>query len=284
MPTERVNLLNDFIFTSAMGARGDEVQLIAFLNAVLKRTGKDRIESVEILEGKDLPAELAGGKAGKLDILAKLADGTKINVEIQLVNRYNMERRSLDYWAWNYIKGIDAGQDYSRLPAVIGINILGFRYIPLEDFHTSFHIYEDRHKEYQLTDALELHFLDTVRFRHLKDKDIVNDPLHRWLVYLDKQSPQNLIEEVLNMDPAIRKMQEKVDLILGDEAQLRAYLSYEKAASDQVTLINGAKREGRAEGKMEREREIAQRMKTRGRPLEEISEDTGLDMETIKRL
>jgi predicted transposase/invertase (TIGR01784 family) len=255
-----------------MGAKGDEVQLIAFLNAVLKRTGKDRIESVEILENKDLPAELAGGKAGKLDILAKLADGTKINIEIQLVNQYNMERRSLDYWAWNYIKGIEAGQDYSQLPAVIGINILGFKYIPLEDFHTSFHIYEDRHKEYRLTDALELHFLDMVRFRQFREKDIVNDPLHRWLVYLDKQSPQNLIEEVINMDPAIRKMQEKVDLILGDEAQLRAYLRYEKAASDEVTRINGARRE------------IAQRMKARGRPLEEIAEDTGLTEDQIRKL
>jgi predicted transposase/invertase (TIGR01784 family) len=288
MPIERINLLNDFIFTTAMGSKGDEVQLIAFLNAVLKRTGKDRIESVEILENKDLPAELFGGKAGKLDILAKLADGTKINIEIQLTNRYNMERRSLDYWAWNYIKGIGAGQDYSLLPPVIGINILGFKYIPLEDFHTSFHIYEDRHKEYRLTDALELHFLDMVRFSRLEEKDIVNDPLHRWLVYLDKHSPQNLIEEVINMDPAIRKMQERVDLILGDEALLRAYLSYEKAASDEVTRINGARREGRAEGRaegrVEKEQEIARRMKTRGRPLEEIAEDTGLDMETIKRL
>jgi predicted transposase/invertase (TIGR01784 family) len=154
----------------------------------------------------------------------------------------------------------------------------------LDDFHTSFHIYEDQHKEYRLTDALELHFLDMVRFRHLKEKDIVNNPLHRWLVYLDKQSPQNLIEEVIKMDAAIRKMQEKVDLILGDEAQLRAYLRYEKAASDEVTRINGAKREGRAEGRQERDQEIVRRMKNRGRPLEEIAEDTGLDMETIKRL
>jgi hypothetical protein len=48
-----------------------ELQLIAFLNAVLKRIGKDRIEPVEILEDKDLPTETVGGKAGRLDVLAR---------------------------------------------------------------------------------------------------------------------------------------------------------------------------------------------------------------------
>jgi predicted transposase/invertase (TIGR01784 family) len=76
-------------------------------------------------------------------------------------------------------RGIGAGQDYSLLPAMITINILDFGYIPIEDFHTSFHIYEDRHREYMLTDALELHFLDMVKFRRQREKDLVNDPLHR---------------------------------------------------------------------------------------------------------
>jgi predicted transposase/invertase (TIGR01784 family) len=189
MDKERLNPLNDFAFQKAMGQKGDEVQLMAFLNAVLTRTGKGHIESVEILEDKDLSAEIVGGKAGKLDVLAKLAGETKVNVEVQLENQYNMEQRSLYYWAWHYIKGIGSGQNYSQLPAVIGINILDFGYIDIDDFHTSFHIYEDRRKDYMLTDALELHFLDMVRFRRLKTKDALNDPLHRWLVYFDKHSP-----------------------------------------------------------------------------------------------
>ena len=135
---DRLKILNDFVFQKAMGEKGDEVQLLAFLNAVLKRTGKDTIESVEILEDKDLPAEMIDGKSGKLDVLAKLKNNTKINIEVQLENQHNMARRSLDYWSWNYIKGIGKGRDYIELPAVIGINILGFGYIPLDDFHTSF--------------------------------------------------------------------------------------------------------------------------------------------------
>jgi predicted transposase/invertase (TIGR01784 family) len=284
---DRLKILNDFVFQKAMGEKGDEVQLLAFLNAVLKRTGKDTIESVEILEDKDLPAEMIDGKSGKLDVLAKLKNNTKINIEVQLENQHNMARRSLDYWSWNYIKGIGKGRDYIELPAVIGINILGFGYIPLDDFHTSFHIYEDHHKDYQLTDALELHFLDMVKFRRLKEKDILKDPLHRWLVYFDESSPQKLIQEVLSMDPAIQKVQEKIELIQGDPALFRAYLRYEKAAADYTSGINGARREGRQEGQREGEQNkaiaIARKALAKGATMEYVSDITGLDVETIKR-
>jgi predicted transposase/invertase (TIGR01784 family) len=177
-------------------------------------------------------------------------------------------------------KGIGSGQNYSLLPAVIGINILDFGYIRIEEYHTSFHIYEDQHRDYMLTDALELHFLDMVKFRKWPEKDITNDPLQRWLVYFDKHSPARLIEEVLEMDRAIQEMQKKIDWIQGDPALLRSYLRYEKAASDEITRIYGAKQEGRREEKLG----IAQKMKNRGLPLDQIAEDTGLSIEEITQL
>jgi predicted transposase/invertase (TIGR01784 family) len=165
-----------------------------------------------------------------------------------------------------------SGEDYSLLPAVICINILDFGYIPLEDFHMSFHLYEDQHKDYMLTDTLELNFLDMVKFRKQGQKDIRHDALHRWLVYFDKHSPIGLIEEVIKMDPAIQKMQEKIDWIQGNPDLFRAYLRYEKAASDEVTRINGARRE------------IARNLKKRGQPIDQIAEDTGLSIGEIAKL
>ncbi|GHT51612.1 hypothetical protein AGMMS49982_09500 [Bacteroidia bacterium] len=48
MSNKRLNPLNDYLFLKYMGEKGDEVQLLAFLNAVLHRTGKDNLQSVEI--------------------------------------------------------------------------------------------------------------------------------------------------------------------------------------------------------------------------------------------
>jgi hypothetical protein len=42
MSIERLNPLNDYLFLKYMGEKGDEEQLLAFLNAVLHRTGKDK--------------------------------------------------------------------------------------------------------------------------------------------------------------------------------------------------------------------------------------------------
>jgi predicted transposase/invertase (TIGR01784 family) len=273
----RLNPLNDFLFQEILGRKGDETQLMGFLNAVLRRTGKDHVESVEILEGKDLPAEEKDGKFGKLDVLARTVDGTKFNIEVQNKNEYNMEKRSLYYWCRKFVRGIGSGEDYIDLPGVIAINILDFGYIPLDDFHTSFHIWEDRHKEYMLTDVLEIHFLDMVRFRRFKEKDILNDPLHRWLIYLNEASPLELVEEVLHMDPFIQITQEQMEIIARDPDMMRRYESLEKAAMDYTSNMNGAMRKGEQKAAVK----IAKKLLTKGESVEFVMDITGLDGKTI---
>jgi predicted transposase/invertase (TIGR01784 family) len=93
-----------------MGEIGDEVQLLSLLSATLERTGKGNLQSVEILENKDLPAEIVGGKSGKLDVLAKLADGSKINIEVQIKNEHNIEKRALYYWSRSTSGGLRPGR------------------------------------------------------------------------------------------------------------------------------------------------------------------------------
>jgi predicted transposase/invertase (TIGR01784 family) len=286
-PLERLNPLNDFAFQKSMGEKGCEPQLMAFLNAVLERTGKNTITAVTIIENKDIPAEIIGGKTAKLDVLAELADGTRVDIEVQLRNEYNMEKRSVYYWAQKFTRDFKAGTDYSRLLPVIAINIINFSlFKTIEDFHTSFHIYEDRNKDVRLTDAFEIHFLEMPKFRRLRREKKANlgDPLHRWLLYFDKNSPREVIEEVLKMDAAIQEFQKKMDMIRRDPAMLRAYEGYEKALSDWTSGINGAKREGMLAGSRNKSLEIAKSLKTSGMSNPEISRHTGLSIEEIQRL
>ncbi|MDR1058708.1 MAG: hypothetical protein LBL43_04085 [Treponema sp.] len=82
------------------------------------------------------------------------------------------------------------------------------------------------------------------------------------------------------MDTAIQKAQERLAFVANDKEALREYHMREMALSDWASGVNHARREGRQEG----QKEIARRLKSRGRPLKEIAEDTGLDMETIRGL
>jgi len=49
-PYKRLNPLNGFLFLKVMVEKGDETQLLGFLNAALGRIGENRFASVEILE------------------------------------------------------------------------------------------------------------------------------------------------------------------------------------------------------------------------------------------
>jgi predicted transposase YdaD len=54
----------------------------------------------------------------------------------------------------------------------------------------------------------------------------------------------------------------------------------QKAWRDRASQNDGFYQNGIKAG----QREVAKRMKARGRPIDEIAEDTGLDMETIRGL
>jgi predicted transposase/invertase (TIGR01784 family) len=278
MSIERLNPLNDYLFLKYMGEKGDEEQLLAFLNAVLKRTGKDGLVSVEIVENKTLSAEIIGDKKSILDIRATMTDGTKVNIEVQLRNLGNMEKRSLFYLSREYAKGIKSGQDYQDLPDVISINIIGYEsdFEAVDDFHTSFHLYEDFHKECMLTDSLEIHFIDMVKFRRFREKDIKNNPLHRWLTFFDKQTSNEILKQVIKMDTAIKKAQDRISFVEASDEEFRAYQMREMAMCDYTSGMNFARREGIKEGETKGRIEVARNLKQLGIPISQIVLSTGL--------
>ncbi|MDR0683244.1 MAG: Rpn family recombination-promoting nuclease/putative transposase [Dysgonamonadaceae bacterium] len=248
---EKLNLLNDYLFMKYMGEKGDEEQLTAFLSAVLQRTGRGRISSVEIVENKALTAEIIGG--------------------------------------------INAGSDYVELPDVIAVNIIDFDFMPeLPDVHTCFHLWEDSHKDQLLTEALEIHFVNMYRFRQLKkeEKDIVNSSLHRWLTFFSKETDEETIKKIIEMDKAIGKAHEKVAYVSRDAETLRLYNMREMALMDYVSGINHARREGIAIGeqkgiaigKQEALSEYVFKLVRKGKSVAEISELTDLPPEEVNRI
>jgi len=288
---ERLNPLNDFLFLKLMGEEGSEVQCLAFLNAVLgaksNRTegsqtrgsqtfGLQPINLIKILENRAITADVIGEKASILDVRAETDTGEKINIEVQLKDLHNMEKRSLFYWAREFTKGISEGDDYLLLPKVITINIVNFDNIKLNEFHTCFHLWEDGHKDYLLTDALEIHFINMKKFRQLKTGDITHNPLERWLTFLDKETPLEVIEEVVKMDTAINKVNERLNFVSQDKEFLRTYHLREMAMSDLTTVVNTAIEKNKFE--------IAKNLLYEGMSLEFIQKTIGLDAETIRSI
>jgi predicted transposase/invertase (TIGR01784 family) len=272
---ERLNPLNDYLFLKLMGEEGDEEQCLAFLNAVLGSKRLKPVTLVKILENKTFVAEVLGEKTSILDVRVETDNGERINIEVQLRDLQNMEKRTLMHWGREFTKGISAGGDYKELPKVITINIVNFDNIKLDDFHTCFHLWEDNHHDYLLTDVLEIHFINMVKFRKLKTGDFANN-LERWLTFFDINTPEEILQEVIKMDPAINKANERLTFVTQDKEFLRNYHLREMAMSDWTTGIDTA---------IEKKQiEIARNMFNDGLPVEIIHKYTGLDIETIQSL
>jgi predicted transposase/invertase (TIGR01784 family) len=115
-----------------------------------------------------------------------------------------------------------------------------------------------------------------VKFRKLKTGDIANNLLERWLTFLDVTTPEKTLQEVIQMDSAISKANERLNFVTQDKEFLRNYHLREMAMSDWTTGINTA---------IEKDRiEIAKNMFNDGLPVEMIHKYTGLDIETIQSL
>jgi predicted transposase/invertase (TIGR01784 family) len=273
----RLKLLNDYLFQKLLGEKGDEEQLLSFLNAVLKRTERDCLTSVEILENKIFSPEIIGNKTSIFDVRATTNKGDKINIEVQLKDLHNQDKRSLMYWSREYVKDIESGDDYKTLPNVITINIVNFDYVPLQSYHTSFHLREDKTPDYILTESLEIHFINMMKFRALEKKDIKDNLLERWLSFLDETTSLEVIEEIKKMDVAIQKTAEKLDFVSKDKESLRLYHLREMAMSDWTTAINTANEKGIETGKVLAYKEM-------GIPIHQIAEKTGLTVQEIENI
>lgn len=87
------NLKNDIIFQTFFARKGNEEFLIDFLNALLNKN----IKKIEIRDEVNLERLSRDEKGGRLDLQAKVEDGTIISIEMQLRNEYNFQERTTLY-------------------------------------------------------------------------------------------------------------------------------------------------------------------------------------------
>lgn len=273
---ERLKPLNDFIFKKLFGEKGDEPVLIAFLNAVLQKTRKEEIKEIVIKDNKELTKELINDKTGRIDVRATTVKGEEIDIEVQIKDQNNMDKRTLFYWSKLYLEGIKKGSDYKELNKVITINLLDFEYLETKQYHSSFHLWEDEQKDYMLTDLVEIHFIELPKFRALQNKDFKESSLQRWLAFLEKDINKNMLEELMNMEPAIKMAEEKLDYLSSDPYTIELYKAREDSEHEKANFFSSGRDAERLE--------IAKRMLDAETDVDFIMQMTGLMKEEVEKL
>ncbi|MCQ4086787.1 Rpn family recombination-promoting nuclease/putative transposase [Saccharibacillus sp. JS10] len=228
---------NDFLFKRIFGSEENRDVLLAFLNRTFTEVGQPPLSEILLLNpytDKDSPSD----KQSILDIRARTVAGELINVEMQLFNRYDMEKRTLFYWSKQYGSQLVEGQSYDTLKRCVTINILNFSLLPNELYHSVFHLREDR-TGIPLTDDIEIHFLELPKLQE-HAVDLEEGGLANWLLFL--KGVDHTHWEVLTMnEPKLKKAMNTLEFLSQDKELRMEYEARQKFLHDQASMMNAAK-------------------------------------------
>lgn len=266
----------DFVFKNIFGSEKNPEILISFLNATLK--SKNKITNVKI-KGTDIAKQFIEDKYSRLDVKATTSNNEIINIEIQLKNEHNMIKRSMYYLSKMYEEQLGEGEDYSKLERTVCINILNFKYLKTECFHTGYRLKEIESNE-ELTDIIEMHFIEIPKLEENSDE---RDLLVAWTEFL--KDPES--EKVRSLEMTVEEIRHAKDQLVrmsNDAEQREIYEMRAKILKDKVSALNKAKEEGRGEGEKKKAIEIALEMLKDAEPIEKIIKYSKLDESEILEL
>ncbi len=300
--TKLMDLKVDYAFKQMFGSEKNKRITIVFLNAILKRTGRNTIQEVAFMS-QEVGGEYKEVKQSRLDIVVKTQDQQMINIEIQLSNQHDMFKRTLYYWAQLYTSQLQKGMGYYKLVPTITVNICNFTVFPQNvDYHSTFHLYEDKTlKRLAIQDdVLEVHFIEMNKFLeqwHKGQLKPLDDILARWLLLLGM------------VDARKKKVYDKIfceleELAMKDEHLLEAFNAWEELSLSQEDVIayqsrlkyildeeakledvkHMAEQKGIEEGKKEEKEEIANNLLANNMDIDFISKITGLSVERIEEI
>ncbi|WP_425058481.1 hypothetical protein SCACP_31360 [Sporomusa carbonis] len=271
-----LNRINDYLFKWVFGREENKEILLSFLNSVLSPDGRDELADITLAE-RELDPEHITDKLSRLDILGKGSDGSIINIEVQIANQFDIDKRTLYYWARLYQGQLQKGQKYKDLSRTVTVNVLNFNFLPnMDKYHSMFSLYEAQ-TGYRLNRDMELHFLELSKWKALSIPPRTR--LDKWLMYLSNASPQEM-EEIAMSEPAIRKALTAEEIFLKQDKERYLYEMREKALLDHISAVSGAEEKGKTEKAIE----IARKMFNRGMSIEDIMDITGLSVEDIRKM
>ena len=162
LTVENLNRMNDAFAKFIFANEARKLLTLDLVNSFFEFEGTAQITDFKFIDREQDP-DRKWGKGVVLDVVGESSDGTLVNVEIQLQQFDDMDRRTLYYWAQLYTRRLLSGEDYDNLNRTVAINILDFRLFSDEiwpDYHSCFAVLNTRNAEHALTKDLEIHFVE----------------------------------------------------------------------------------------------------------------------------
>ncbi len=281
----------DIAFKKIFGVEENKDLLISLVNSIVG--DEDQVSDLTLLNPYN-PKNFQTDKLSILDIKAKGRDGKRFNIEIQITDEGDYDKRALYYWAKLYTEQLENAGEYSSLSKAIGIHILNFTSIGNTDkYHNCFQVIEKETGEKFFTD-LELHTIELKKFEsgtkelnQLVSK--IKSSLDMWLAFLTKHNLLNKdkLPKVLD-DKNLKKALTELEVMNFTKEERNAYEDHLKWLRIEANTIKHAEekalKKGVKQGINQEKIEIAKKMLSKKYNISDISSVTGLSEKEIKKL
>ena len=297
---EQIDPRVDLAFKKLFGVEENKDLLISLVNSIVGE--EDQVKDITLLNPYN-PRSFRQDKLSILDIKAEGKDGKRYNIEIQISDEADYDKRALYYWAKVYTEQLKVAEDYAFLSKAIGIHILNFTSIPEADkYHNVFHITEKETGLCYFKD-LELHTIELKKFSKDANEGLadivakVKNSLDMWAAFLTRRDLLNKdnLPPTLD-DPAIKKAIQVLDVMNFGAEEREAYESHLRWLRIEANTLKKYEAKGFTEGEQigiakgeqiggdKKAREVAKRMIRKGQPLEEVCDFTELSLEIVTEL
>ena len=258
----------------------------AVLEGLITVLTGEQVTIVEILESEG-NQERAVDKFNRVDIKAKNERGDIILVEVQLTRQLYYLQRMLYGVSKAITEHIEIGNKYDKVKKVYSINILYFDLGQGSDYlyhgktvftgvHTGDRLKVNTREadEIRMTVPEDV-FPEYYIIRVNEFNDVARTPIEEWLDYLKN----NRIKDDTST-PGLKEARQRLLYMTMTDAERKAYDAHMDDIMVQNDVLDTAKMEGRAEGKIE----MAKNLKSLGVDIRTIMQASGLTEEQIKQL
>ena len=249
---EKISPRVDLAFKKIFGVEENKDLLISLINSIVGQD--DQVEDITLLNPYN-PKNFRQDKLSTLDIKAKGIDGKRFNIEIQISDEADYDKRALYYWAKLYTEQLKTAQDYSTLSKAIGIHILNFTSIPqAQNYHNVFHITEKENGFAYFKD-LELHTIELNKFTGDSSEELqdivakTRNALDMWLAFLtrhDLLKADKLPKELDN--DKLKKALKVLDVLNFSEEERELYEDHLKWLRIEANTLKKTAEKALAEG------------------------------------
>ena len=283
----KMQLTVDYAFKRVFGKNGNESILKDLLESILNI----EIKSITI-QNPEIPKNIKDGKVGVLDVRAELNGDEITEVEMQVQDQHNIDKRSPTYLTKIYSDQLKEGEQYIEVKKVVVINILNFDYYKRNSYHSVARMMFEESKENEKVDLgyivedkyatkdLEMHFIELPKFRK-KDPDMSNK-LEQWLCLICNEEDKIKMAESKNEE--IEKAKKELEKLAMNPEDRELYELRLKAIRDEMNIRYSGYIDGMAEGKAEEKTQIARNLLKENVNIEFISKVTGLSLKEIEKL